>query len=380
MDGLLGAASTRRALRQLGFEPDNATVEPLVHNPWLTAGIARVVDGGDGDRSVIVKRLARSRPTGASAWDRHWAAGADDERHWSYWAREAKAFESGLTELWARSGIRAPRCHLIVDAADSIDLYLEDVHGLPGEQWPLEAYGEVARALGRAQGGVVVAERAADRPWLSRHFLRDYVTDKPVDYGLLDDDAAWRRPLVAEHFPAELRPAAGFLHAHRDELLAIAEALPRTLCHLDFWPKNLIRTDDGYVAIDWSFTGDGALGEDIGNLVPDSSFDHFVPAAELPALEAIAVDGYLAGLREAGGPFDADLVRLGVWASSVKYDWLTPAMLDAATQPVQRAYGGQTEIDAAFRFRERGQALLFTAGWAERAIDLARTAGFLPIA
>ena len=68
------------------------------------------------------------------------------------------------------------------------------------------------------------------------------------------------------------------LHEQRDRLLALSLACPRTLCHLDLWPANIIRpADDPIVLVDWSFCGDGALGEDLGNLIPDSVFDLFLP-------------------------------------------------------------------------------------------------------
>ena len=101
-----------------------------------------------------------------------------------------------------------------------------------------------------------------------------------------------------------------------------SESLPRTLCHLDFWPKNLFRRPgDEIVVIDWSFAGDGTIGEDAGNLVPDAVFDHFVAAGEMPRLEQIVFHGYLRGLRAVGWDDDPRLVQLGMWSSAVKYDW-----------------------------------------------------------
>jgi hypothetical protein len=44
-------------------------------------------------------------------------------------------------------------------------------------------------------------------------------------------------------------------------------------------------------------------------------------------------------------------------------------------QDRQHRYGGEGEIDGAFKFRERRQALLFVAGWAQQAIDLADQLG-----
>ncbi|WOX13432.1 hypothetical protein [Streptomyces sp. N50] len=96
----------------------------------------------------------------------------------------------------------------------------------------------------------------------------------------------------------------------------------------------------------WAFAGDGAVGEDLGNYLPDSVFDLFVPAADLPGCAARAYDAYLHGLRGSGSRVDERLVRLGVCASVVKYDWLAAAML------------------------------AFLAGWADEARVLAPQVGF----
>lgn len=63
-----------------------------------------------------------------------------------------------------------------------------------------------------------------------------------------------------------------------------------------------------------------AVDEDAGNLVPDASLDHFIPAEDLPRLEQVVFDGYLRGLRSAGWNDDPRLVELGMWSSAVKYD------------------------------------------------------------
>ena len=79
------------------------------------------------------------------------------------------------------------------------------------------------------------------------------------------------------------------------------ERMPRTLCHLDVWPNNLFaRTDGTFTLVDWSFVGEGALGEDVGNLVPDSVFDLFWPARDLPELDREIFRGYISGLRDGG--------------------------------------------------------------------------------
>jgi hypothetical protein len=123
-----------------------------------------------------------------------------------------------------------------VDDREAV-LLLEWADGEPGEAWPTESYGSAAEALGRAQAPFASGQPLPPVSWLSRNFLRDYSSEKPADWDLLDNDDAWQHPVVRETFPAGLRDGVNFVHAHRERLYAINQSLPRTLCHLDFWPK-----------------------------------------------------------------------------------------------------------------------------------------------
>jgi hypothetical protein len=361
-------------LARLGIDAGRGEPEELPHNQRLTPGVW-LVRTGDGQPAVL-KYLCADREPGETRWDAHWTAQDQDPCRWNYWAREPLAYQHQLTDVYAEAGIRAPAClgsH--VDEREAM-LLLEWVDGQPGDSWPVGLYGPAAEALGRAQAGFSVGEPLPAFPWLSRGFLRQYSSEKVVEWELLDDDAAWQHPIAREVFPATLRDSARFVHANRERLYRISESLPQTLCHLDFWPKNLIRRAGGEVVlIDWAFAGVGSIAEDVGNLVPDACFDHFISAEHLPELEQVIFDGYLRGLRAGGWNDDPRLVQLGMWSSSVKYDWLTPLTLAQLGQDRQYRYGGEGEIDATFKFRERGQALLFVAGWARQAIDLADQLG-----
>ena len=282
-------------------------------------------------------------------------------------ASDAESFH----RLVSDDEVRGPRCIAIDRTADGFNLWIEDVEGVPGEHWRLSQYADAAEALGAAQARFTDPTLRPSFPWLSQNFLSDYSREKPVDWSLLASDDAWSRPLVRHNVPPELRRATHLLHESRDALYAIAHRLPRTLCHLDFWSKNLFADASGIVLIDWSFVGDGALGEDIGNLVLDAVFDHFVPAAQLAELDALVFDAYVRGLRRGGWHGDERIVRIGMCSLAVKYDWLTPFMLASATEDRQLAYGGQVEVDAAHRYRERGVALLHACGWARDALALA---------
>src|SRR5690606_6486162 len=152
------------------------------------------------------------------------------------------------------------------------------------------------------------------RPWQSQGFLREYADSKPVDDELLRSDAAWAQPRVDAHL-GRLREALVALRARRHELTALAEACPVTFCHLDVWPANVVRRSDGrFALLDWAFCGEGALGEDVSNLVPDSVFDLLVPHTHLDELAARAEAAYLAGVRAGGWTGDERWVRLGIRA------------------------------------------------------------------
>ncbi|MFJ4534562.1 aminoglycoside phosphotransferase [Streptomyces tibetensis] len=361
------AAAHAEVREVLGIPADEAVFEPLTHNPsnGVTAGVWRVTGG---DRSAVLKVLTRTKETSVA-----WSA-SNDPRHWNFWRREAYVYRSGLARVWQRHGIRAPRLLECVERPDGdVALWLENVPGEPATVWPLSHHVEHAHRLGAAQGAVGAGE---DTPWLSRGFLRDYTSAQTTGRALLDDDAAWRHPLVRRHFPPGLREDMVRLHHDREWFLTVMESLPRALSHLDQWPANVVSDRSGTgVLLDWAFTGDGALGEDLGNYLPDCVLDLFVPAADLPGLAKGAYDAYLHGLRESGWRGDEHLVRLGVCASAVKYDWLTALMLARADQaPV--AYGGAGTVPAELRYRERGLTLAFLAEWAAEARMLAPLLGF----
>jgi hypothetical protein len=332
----------------------------LTHNRLngVTGGIWR-----DGD--VVHKVLTHRRDDAPG----HWASSADPA-HWNYWRREALAYDTGLPQ---RLGLAAPAVLDIREVNDGeIELLLEDVKGRHTSQLTLQDIVETARALGRSQG----RKDLPRYPWLSQGFLRDYSTSRPADWHLLDEDRAWSLQLIKDHFSEDLREGLGRLHLNQGRLLSIMQVLPRTVCHLDVWPNNIIRRPTGEVVlIDWAFVGDGALGEDIGNLIPDSVFDLLLPHHLLSDLDSQATQAYLEGLDEAGWTGDERLVRLGICASAVKYDWLTARSLETASADQHTDYGGDTTFDADARYTARAAGLSLCAQWAREAEHLAHDLG-----
>jgi hypothetical protein len=356
-----GPYTSKELGRLLEYTPEEWCEDTLVHNT----------------NNAVLKVLS---PTGGGTKSEEWRP-SEDPSHWNYWEREALAYEQGVTSAYSVAGISGPGLLSLNRRPNGeISLWLRDAQSedgsVPGTRWSTEDYRRFAYGLGFAQGRIAATGAATNYPWLTRRFLRDYVLSKQADRSVLYSDEAWRHPLVRDNFPDGLRQELIQLHEERERFFSLMERLPRTLCHLDVWPNNLFAGRDGtFTLIDWSFVGEGALGEDIGNLVPDSVFDLFVPARNLASLDREVFGGYLSGLREAGWEGDERTVRLGMCASAVKYEWLGPLMLQRASNARQLDYGGRETVDADLLYAERRIALTFLASWAEEARALAEELG-----
>jgi hypothetical protein len=273
--------------------------------------------------------------TGNGAGRARWST-SDDPRHWNSWRREYLAYTSGFAEgVYADAGIRAPGLIHAEERTDgTVALWLEDVAGTPGTALDIAELADFVRRLGAAQAGW--AGELVPTPWLSRRWLRGYLDAYAAEF---PDDAeiAWDHDAVVKAWPERLRMDLRALWEGRETALAIAESSPQTLCHLDIWPMNLIAAvpgggsaarDSRFVLLDWSFVGQGALGEDVGNMIVDSVADGLIDPALLPEIAATLPDAYLDGLREGGWSGSSGAVRLAIAATgAAKYSWLAPGLL-----------------------------------------------------
>ncbi|MFC1439754.1 aminoglycoside phosphotransferase [Streptacidiphilus sp. N1-10] len=336
--------------------PGPYTAVPLTHNQnnRATAGIDRI-QGPDG--SAVRKRLTPSG-SGSARWST-----SDDPRHWNHWRREYLAYSTGFAAtVYADAGLGAPTLLGVEEDPDGgLTLWLEDVEGRPGPQWSVADLADLAHRLGTAQAAC--AARPPERPWLSHRWLRHYLTAVP-DPGTAPD---WSHPEAVAAWSEPLRADLAALAADPGPLLAVAESAPQTLCHLDLWPMNLIATDDRTVLLDWSFTGTGAIGEDISNLIVDSVADGLMDPSLLPEIAAVLPEAYLRGLRAGGWQGSDAAVRTAIAASgAAKYSWLAPAMLRRLDQDVTtRAYDRRSPAET---LRRRLGLLALVADWARAAL------------
>jgi hypothetical protein len=278
----------------LGRPSSSWLAEPIdVWSPDATAGVWRVHASGE---SFVLKLLEHGRG------NPRWPAQPNPTDPY-YWRREAEAYASGLLARLAPP-LRAPDCHACVDRGDgTIALWLEDVRLPPAASWDLERYRKLAFHLGRAQGEI--AQDPPQEEWLSRRWLRAYL-------GLRADD-------IARHGGGRTFE----LWRRREEVLARIEAAPQTFVHLDFYPANFFGDEHEIVVIDWAYCGLGGVGEDAGNLVPDTLLDVFVRPDQADALERTVWDAYVDGLRASGWSFDEREVR-AVYAltAGLKFAWI----------------------------------------------------------
>ena len=304
------------------IEPGSwAAAAPLagVVNASSTGGVWRVT-ANDGSWSVIMKVLQHS-----AEGHRHWLSGAEPSDP-MYWKREALVLTSDL--FAGASGLRPPRCFGAFDGeGDVVRLWLEDVKGVPGAGWDVAGYRLASRHLGQMQGRFLAGRPLPREPWLSDGWLRGYVTRRERDLAVPMPPQLWQDPLVKLAFPENLSDAIAELWDDRHRTLDRLDASPQTLCHLDYWPKNLFqaRTPGGLetIAIDWAYAGRGAIGEDVANLVADSLRDFFLlPTEHAEALTENVFEGYLEGLAEAGASVDRREARFAFCAAaSLKYAW-----------------------------------------------------------
>ncbi|HET9170400.1 MAG TPA: phosphotransferase [Actinospica sp.] len=301
----------------------------LRHNEGngATGGIWRVAEGS---RSRILKVARHGEAAPGSAW-----VTSEDPAHFNYWRREPLAYGSGFADAAYRDGgIRAPRLEEAVTLEDgSIELWLEDVEGGDGFSFSVARLGRFGHELGVGQARWAGRVPGLDEvSWLSRGWLRQYVASGP-GHDVEASEEAWTHP-VAQVWPERVRASLRRLREDRMAVLARAEALPRTLCHLDCWPANLIEDPAGTtVLLDWAFVGEGAIGEDPANLIIDSVTDGLMDAALLPEIaEAVSV-GYAEGLTDGGLRMPEGEVRRAIATCAVaKYNWLGAAAIGAAVR------------------------------------------------
>jgi hypothetical protein len=353
--------------RALGREVSSYDVEPIepelrIHA--VTGGVYRVRAAGE---SLVIK-IVRDGAGLADATGGLWLAGAD-VGHRNYWKREWLAFDNGLLDSLP-GRLRAPRTMLTTERDNGeCWIWMEDVHGRIGADLTLDDYAQIGRDLGTTQGAYAAGTAAMpDDAWLSRGWLRGWVEASGRNVDSIEADSPWSDGRLEAFRPLRIRALE--IWQRRNELLAAVDLVPQTVVHLDFWPMNVAAGDDGTtIAIDWSQIGIGAVAQDLDQMTLDPVWMQVRPDADPRQLERLVLDGYVAGLQEAGLHVSAETVWS--WyaaAAAVKYLPLFEHQVHLAGDPV--AVAAQEK-----RFgRSFAQIIASRARVIERAVELGELA------
>jgi hypothetical protein len=240
-----------------------------------------------------------------------------DTSAWDYWKREWLAYQAPWLQALDGSLVGPRRLGVGEDHGGSAWVAMEDLSRQDNRPWPLTRFRSVARCLGLFQAPYLTGRPLPTDPWLSRGWLRGYTDcSEPMVDQL---PTLITHPLVRRMISDSM--AEDLVHLWRDQSIVFdaLAALPQTLCHNDFFPRNVFvrRTAQGgeqCVAIDWAYSGYGAIGEDLAGLVGTSLIWFEADGDQAQALETACLEGYVDGLHAGGWDGNVDDVLLGYLA------------------------------------------------------------------
>ena len=294
--------------------------------PDVTAAVRRLLadeaaEVGDWATTELALGAANNPTSGAATRLRGTATTNGTDRAWSlvakvvrpsphdrqtphsviYWRREADVAISGVLEHGL--GLRAPRCLGVVEAhPEAVVILFEDI----GEVSHVSGYDDeefavAAAALGRFQAYYVQGPPLPARAWLTGNLVGRF-RNACLPQLRVVHDVLWDRPARLRRFEIAMGVDPAPLVAALDDptpFIEVLEWLPQTLCHNDAHVNNLVvrRSAEGswdVWAIDWQMVGTGPLGSDLAQLLVE------VAEPDLPRVEAIVLEAYLAALHDDG--------------------------------------------------------------------------------
>lgn len=308
----------RQVIGDAGARMEHWSIEPLGGGAsgeiGFTAGVQRIrgvarTPSGLADWSVIVKVLTNTPVNVGSLAP----PPRDDPRTIHFWRREAEAYASGRLDRLG-GGLVAPRCWRIDEGDDAeIALWLEDLPDEGPTVWSQERLALAAYHLGQFNASALDDAEALGWPWLTRGRVEGWIVEAGPWMSRIHDgrregfEMRWLSDGSTDRIERQWK--------QRDRLMAVLERLPVTLCHHDAHRRNLgsvlVAGQDRTIAYDWQYLGTGHLGEELAALVGVSLQFMDVPMADATQFEALTMEAYVGGLRDAGWRGDPDQLRLG---------------------------------------------------------------------
>jgi hypothetical protein len=309
----------RRVLGRETVEIDGWCSQPITEGS-VVGSVGRLAGTGRDQAEPVSWSLILKLVPAPAGENNHSLAPSDDPTAAMYWHRERLLYESGLFSTLPE-GLTVPECYRIDDRSNGYWLWLEDIEDPMHRCWPLAHYAIAARHIGRFNGQYLTGREMPDWSWLTpprRRMREDEQRVRSNDPWSRLPELCTQHALVRRGWPDGLLEGYHHIWQERDRFFQALERLPRTLNHGDTGNRNLfLRSRDGQretVAIDWSFAGYGAVGEDLMPLVLSSVAWFGVHPSQYTELDQLAFEGYLQGLHDAGWHGDPKAVRLGYLA------------------------------------------------------------------
>ena len=186
--------------------------------------------------------------------------------------REYELFKSDFGTIFSDKLRWAEYYHFeIGDKSEkNIQIWMEYIEGLTGENLTTEMLEYIAEELGRFQGrlyknpGILSSIDALDIGELMERYYSQW-NPETAEYKYIRSKDC--------EIPSHLTQMLIDMDNNFTEIYDNIKKLPRVLCHSDFWINNIFYVNGTVILIDWDYTSWGYMGEDIANLIADDIKD-----------------------------------------------------------------------------------------------------------
>jgi hypothetical protein len=233
---------------------------------------------------------------------------AEDARSPYYWKREFEVYRSGMLAALPANSFTTPRIFELQDCGAACWIWMEDLTDRKGK-WTLADYRGIAMRLGRFNGAWLTSKPLPDFDWLTTNWHNAIVP--ALDHTFQDLDQLLANPAARSALPLEAKAEIAQIWHGRSLFQEALAALPRTLCHMDAFRRNILHDKDEVVLLDWALASIGGLGEELVCLVAVSLYYEGFSIEYADRLDKEVFAGYVMGLRQAGWTGDAMQARIG---------------------------------------------------------------------
>ena len=240
----------------------------------LVTGTAETADGENLPYNVVLKTQKKFNRLGIT----------------NSWRREYDLYLSDFSTIFFDSlSLRLPECYHAGISDDEMQIWIEYVDGISGNDLTIEMLECAALELGRFQGRIYKQQPLLLQSNTSLSDLGE-IDSMKNDYMQWGPETVEYRYIRSKdcEIPEHLRKMLIDMDNKAETVFENIKKLPVVLCHKDFWVENIFYRDGKIILIDWDCAGWGYMGEDIASLIADDTeysveyldeyYQRFIPA------------------------------------------------------------------------------------------------------